>query len=407
MIQGPKLRAIDDMSASMINATVGSHEKLQFYDIPVFWQWREFCNASVHGRSFDMQNAYRQIPVLPAHRRLSYVAHFCPSAGRPLAFAMNCMPFHRSFGWSSFSDVALTSVSEKVIRTVFHVLGFVLSTNPKKDHPFAETFTALGIEFLLHDTPTSLAVRNTAARCEELLALLREILHSDCVTARQLQSLRSRLHFAEAHMYGRVGVCMIKQMSVVEGFTQTSPLPPALRVSNQAMIHRLQHNPPVEVPMLQKEPWHVFTDGAQAVVISPDGRCRACWGLALGTEVMALWPPWHILHAELLPVLVALAAWGEHLRNQPVFFHIDSEAAKHSLIRGTCQQREAQFLVSAVLHLETQLCLRPWYSRIPSESNPADAPSRLAFSGLTQQGFDHQAVSNDSVLALVQAARGR
>ena len=43
----------------------------------------------------------------------------------------------------SHSDVALTSVSEKVIRTVFHVLGFVLSTTPKKDHPFAETFGGL------------------------------------------------------------------------------------------------------------------------------------------------------------------------------------------------------------------------------------------------------------------------
>ena len=61
-------------------------------------------------------------------------------------------------------------------------------------------------------------------------------------------SLRSRLHFAEAHMYGRVGVCMIKQMAGVEGFTQTSPLVPALRVSIQAMIHRLQHNPPVISP---------------------------------------------------------------------------------------------------------------------------------------------------------------
>ena len=54
----------------------------------------------------------------------------------------------------------------------------------------------------------------------------------------------------------------------------------------------------------------------------PDGMCRAC----------SLWPPRRILHAELLPVLVALAAWGEHLRNQRVFFHIDSEAAKHLLI---------------------------------------------------------------------------
>ena len=72
VIQGPKLRAIDDMSASMINATVGSREKLQFYDIPcILAVAREFCNASgrpLHGRSFDMQNAYRQIPVLPAHR---------------------------------------------------------------------------------------------------------------------------------------------------------------------------------------------------------------------------------------------------------------------------------------------------------------------------------------------------
>ena len=203
-------------------------------------------------------------------------------------------------------------------------------------------------------------------------------------------------------MYGRVGVCMIKQMSVVEGFTQTSPLPPALRVSVQAMIHRLQHNPPAEVPMLQKEPWHVFTDGAQE---GEGNQART----SIGAVVISPEPERHSAHfacrTPTSPGPVALA--GEHLRNQPVFFHIDSEAAKHSLIRGTCQQREAQFLVSAVLHLETQLCLRPWYSRVPSESNPADAPSRLAFSGLTQQGFDHQAVSNDSVLALVQAARGR
>ena len=151
--------------------------------------------------------------------------HTSVHLGRPLAFAMNCMPFGGTASVYAFSRTAMAL-------------------------PFVETFAALGVEFLLHDTPTSLAVRNTAARCEELLALLHEILHSDCVTARQLQSLRSRLHFAEAHMYGRVGVCMIKQMSVVDGFAQTSPLPPALRVSIQTMIHRLQHNPPVEVPML-------------------------------------------------------------------------------------------------------------------------------------------------------------
>ena len=319
------------MSASMINATVGSHEKLQFYDIPcILAVAHEFCNSSgrpLHGRSFDIQTEYREIPVLPAHRRLAYVEN-CPSAGRPLAFAAasvyafarTAMALQRILtqvfwvvitnyldDYVPFSDVALTSVSEKVIRTVFHVLGFVLSTNPKKDHPFAETFTALRVEFLLHDTPTSLAVRNTAARCEELLALLREILHSDCATARQLQSLRSRLRFAEAHVYGRVGVCMIKQMSVVEGFTQTSPLPPALRVSIQAMTHRLQHNPPVEVPMLQKEPWHVFTDGAQegegdqartsigAVVISPHDM-SSLLEISLGAFCMQnsyqSWWPW-------------------------------------------------------------------------------------------------------------------
>ena len=137
VIQGPKLRAIDDMSASMINATVVSHEKLQFYDIPcILAVAREFCNASgrpLHGRSFDMQNAYRQIPVLPAHRRLAYVAHFCPSAGRPLAFAMNCMPFGGTASVYAFSRTAMAL--QRILTQVF----WVVITNYLDDYvPFSD-----------------------------------------------------------------------------------------------------------------------------------------------------------------------------------------------------------------------------------------------------------------------------
>ena len=43
-------------------------------------------------------------------------------------------------------------------------------------------------------------------------------------------------------------------------------------------------------------------------------------------------------------------------------------------------QKQAQEIMNAFMIFASQAAITPWFSRLRSESNPADAPSRLDFS---------------------------
>ena len=84
-----------------------------------------------------------------------------------------------------------------------------------------------------------------------------------------------------------------------------------------------------------------------------------------------------VFQAELLPVAVAAAIWREALLDRDVIFFLDNEAARFSLVKGYTPISSAAKLLG-----EAWLCLSgcgasAWIARVPSGSNPADAPSRL------------------------------
>jgi hypothetical protein len=84
-----------------------------------------------------------------------------------------------------------------------------------------------------------------------------------------------------------------------------------------------------------------------------------------------------VTEAELLPVLLARRQWQRILIGRKVIFFVDSEPAKFCLIRGTSHSPHCANLVRAILLTDASLLMWPWYTRVPSASNPADAPSRL------------------------------
>ena len=83
-----------------------------------------------------------------------------------------------------------------------------------------------------------------------------------------------------------------------------------------------------------------------------------------------------ILHLEILPILVALHLWPDLLSGTAIFFHVDNEAALHSLIRMSCDNHAADQLVQHFLRLEQRMTFDTWIHRVPTEVNVADAPSR-------------------------------
>ena len=67
---------------------------------------------------------------------------------------------------------------------------------------------------------------------------------------------------------------------------------------------------------------------------------------------------------------------------------IDNEASKFALIKGWSHNQVGSLLSHYVRMLCASLSIRPWYGRVPTHSNIADAPSRFDYEFLRSKGFE-------------------
>ena len=81
---------------------------------------------------------------------------------------------------------------------------------------------------------------------------------------------------------------------------------------------------------------------------------------------------------EILPVLVARLLWEPRLRDRAVLCFCDNDAAKAALIGGYSPQPIAVQILSRISEQDVRDGALSWYERVPTCSNPADAPSRMA-----------------------------
>lgn len=139
-------------------------------------------------------------------------------------------------------------------------------------------------------------------------------------------------------------------------------------------------------------PCIVFTDGAYedgvatagAIVISP----RASQAYVLSFQVPAeLTDHWKrdgheqvISQAELLPILLVKKQMRWALQDARVLYFIDNEGVKEALISGTTRSQASRDMLVECMIEDSQSNSLPWYARIASPSNLADAPSRLSLS---------------------------
>ena len=93
------------------------------------------------------------------------------------------------------------------------------------------------------------------------------------------------------------------------------------------------------------------------------------------------WLSWGTKHpvfqAELLPVAVAAATWCETLIDRDVLVFLDNEAARYALVKGYSPVASAAKLLGEAWLSFSRSGASVWIARVPSGSNPADAPSRL------------------------------
>ena len=83
-----------------------------------------------------------------------------------------------------------------------------------------------------------------------------------------------------------------------------------------------------------------------------------------------------ISQLELFPVLVSLLQWGPELAGRRVIVFIDNNGVRDSLIKGSSPLPDHFVMLSMIAWVAQQHNLTLWFTRVASESNPADKPSR-------------------------------
>eukprot|EP00974_Lingulodinium_polyedra_P032896 3166411-Lingulodinium_polyedra.AAC.1 len=83
-----------------------------------------------------------------------------------------------------------------------------------------------------------------------------------------------------------------------------------------------------------------------------------------------------IMELEILPVFLSRLVWPGRLSHRSHLSFVDNDSAKCGLVAGYSANALACELIARVSAADIRLGALPWYDRVPSLSNLADAPSR-------------------------------
>ena len=427
-----KIRLIDDFSASGVNDTVQveSAAKLHTLDVAAAL-CMELLKVSGDqqwlGKTIDLSSAYRQLGISRESKWVPYTAVFDPKTRRPAFFAMRALPFGASNSvysflrvahslwwlgckalrliWSNFFDDFITLARSKEAELVaitaqqfFKLLGWAVSLGDK-DRPFDQTFKALGVEIdCTRWTSGVVSFANTSKRVEELVTTIDKILASGTMSSQEALVLRGRMQFAKAQIWGRASKLCLNAVTSHAYHGASSALDAHTIDCLAAFRECLKSSRPREITPLWDVPFYLFTDasfnpedkdwpcGLGGVLVNNCGQQISAFSVPLlPTDLLMLGYPEKstvIFEAELLALIVALIVWRKVLRHRPCVAYIDNNSTRDVSISGTARTQPGRSLVAQLLEAEDVWGILAWYTRVPSSSNIADAPSRGKADGI-------------------------
>ena len=324
--QGRKIRAVDDFSEFLVNASVTATEKLQLFGLDeVVNTARTFlgcdflmmddtldnlwCSEGVKsftgpwrkifGRALDLKSAYKQLARHPADSWAAILAVWNDDAGTVEFYESVALPFGSVCAVMAFNRMAkalrlilselfmvitnffddfcqlecegLCASAWETAEFVMKLLGWRISMSEDKRSPFAGEFNLLGaVVDLTQSTAGLVAVHNKPSRIADLQGLVQSICQSETVALSLLETLKGRLLYAAGHTFGRCSQLAIQLISRVARRGPLVVLDEKLKeVINRALLCLMDAKPRHVSAWSGRPPLIIFTDGA----CEEDGRC--------------------------------------------------------------------------------------------------------------------------------------
>jgi hypothetical protein len=269
LVQGHKLRPIDDLSEPATNASFGTHDRIEFQDVDLICsvvrllekilsdgmdtlylsdgsaisfkvskEWVTLPQAKQwKGKCFDLSKAYKQLAVSPSEWWASSITTFNPIRNEASHFGQVTLPFGASgavlafnrashflwstgvrmmgFIWTSFYDDFPTVAPSIVVQSVkaaielyFQLLGWKVATDADKTFEFSTSFAALGVVFDVSKLIIKgSTIENKEARISKVVGQFQEVRAAKSLPPVLCDSLRGKVQFMECAIFGHAGRC--------------------------------------------------------------------------------------------------------------------------------------------------------------------------------------------------------
>eukprot|EP00435_Cladocopium_sp_Y103_P001953 s3084_g1.t1 len=326
VVQGNKVRAVDDVSEFLINSACGTGEQIVLQGLDdvasaakymvgatdgagLIWlpspegehvccgnydsSWSDQELGDLYGRALDLKSAYKQLVRDPQDDWCSILAVWSPEDGDVRYFESIALPFGAVSAVNAFNRVAkslrlilcrlflLTNTSffddycqlefaplrDSAWRTaeaVFHLLGWRIAMGDDKRAPFQKEFNMLGaVVDLTRSHEKIVTIANKPSRVEELLEYVKGLSVGTSFTETQLQSLRGRLLYAAGNTFGRCTQVAVQALGRVNRRGTGISLDEDAMKSVKFAVETLASSLPREVHAWKDEwPVLIITDGA-------------------------------------------------------------------------------------------------------------------------------------------------
>ena len=420
VVQKNKVRGVDSATINGINMATGISEKigLPSTDTNVAalrWLRSASKGEEIQGWVLDERKAYRQIAIRPDQRRWSVISMREPETGKIAFFVM----IGHSFGLVSavYNYNRRSAAITDVLRRVFKVAafnfyddkyGFEISRtcssafkcsqsvhlwlgakfDPKKLQLCSDP-TILGVTYDL----VSMRLKIKPSRKEELLDEIESIMVSGLLPPGQAGKLRGKLMFGSSQLWGKIGRAFLRSLSERQySKYPRSEVNAPLQLSLEHWKFLIEAGPPrkIEFTERRKSDYVIFTDGSfpdlKSSLTEPwiggvlfcKGQKPVQFGCRVSMDLIEKWIPRksQIAMVEMFATVVALSTFAPWIKDSWSLLFVDSEPVQGALVKGYSSKEDLCQLVGVFWRLALEIQVNLYIDRVPTDSNPADPPSR-------------------------------
>ena len=428
---GPKVRPIDNYLSSQVNATITQVESVPVHSVDVVagmlgaWLNEWFCagrkaEGAPKCKAWDLRAAYKQLPLSDSSFELdSHFVIYNAEKGSSEIYKQKVLPFGSKASVSGFircafalwrvgvkslklvwtdyfddylstSGTACTRHTDFVISMFFRILGWDLSLDKNLDYD--TMCVILGVQLNLKDAMLGVAViGNTEKRKAEAIQEINAALETNELDPKLSERLRGRLQFASCQVFGRRPKAALKLLAA-HGRQRKWELSECARHALLQLKQFLSCGKPRPIRARKDSFVHIYVDaafepeghsGLGGVVFGPGGQALGWFGYKLDHATLSRLLKGRdkvretvIFELEALALAISLRAFSPFVERRGAVIFTDNDGVLGSFIRGHSENDVCSRLIEFFGQCEEELENTCWMDRVPSSSNPSDAPSR-------------------------------